>query len=221
METIAVVADDRERGSGVIEALRGAEGVKVEVEHLELGDYLVGEKLIFERKTLRDLAVSIVQGRLFTQMQRLAACSRRGVLLLEGTGKDLREVQVSREAMQGALITTTLLMDIPILRSRCAEESARLMLYAGQQVEGRISGGIYRHGYRPRGRRRQQLYVLQGLPGVGPGRAERLLEAFGNVEGVMSASEEELAEVAGIGPKTAESIRSILREEEPPYETGD
>jgi ERCC4-type nuclease len=219
VKDIAVVADDRERGSGVIRSLQEAEGATVAVERLQTGDYRVGIRLLFERKTLPDFALSIVQGRLFSQMQRLASCERRGVLLLEGTGKDLANVSVRRESMQGALITTSLLMDIPVLRSRCAEESARLMLYAARQVAGRVSGGVYRHGYRPRGRRRRQLHVLQGLPGVGPGRAEKLLEAFGNVERVMAASEEELSEVDGIGAKTAHSIRLILREQPPPYIT--
>ena len=219
MTLIKVTADDRERGAGVIRALKKADEVKVDVQRLGTGDYMVGDRLVFERKTLPDFAVSIVQGRLFSQNQRLAESDRRAVLLLEGTGKDLRDVSVDREALQGALITTTLLMDIPILRSRSPEESARLMLYGARQVERRISGGIYRHGYRPRGERKRKLYVLQGLPGVGPERAERLLETFGNVEGVMAASEEQLAEVPGIGPKTAASIRSVLREEPPPYYT--
>lgn len=217
MDSFIIRADDRERGSGVIAALRGVAAVEVVVERLETGDYHVGEELLVERKSLPDLAVSIVQGRLFSQMKRVAKADRRGVLLLEGTGKDLRQVEVSRQAIQGALITTSLIMGIPILRSMSPEESARIMCYAGRQVNRHATGGIHRHGYRPRGRRRRQLHVLQGLPGVGPGRAERLLEAFGNVEKVMAAGAEELACVRGIGPKTAEAIRSVLRERSPSY----
>jgi Fanconi anemia group M protein len=56
------------------------------------------------------------------------------------------------------------------------------------------------------------LYVLQGLPGVGPTRAERLLAAFGSVENVMAASAEALREVEGIGKKTAQSVRWAVEE---------
>jgi Fanconi anemia group M protein len=56
------------------------------------------------------------------------------------------------------------------------------------------------------------LYVLQGLPGVGPARAEQLLEAFGTVEAVMTASVDDLTAVESIGPKTARSMRWVVEE---------
>jgi len=52
--------------------------------------------------------------------------------------------------------------------------------------------------------------VLQGLPGVGRERAEKLLETFGTVGGVMSAGEDELAAVEGVGRVTARKIREIV-----------
>jgi ERCC4-type nuclease len=60
-----------------------------------------------------------------------------------------------------------------------------------------------------------QLYVLQGLPGIGPERAERLLTQFGGVEAVMVASRRELQSVPGIGEKTAEAIRWLLAQDPP------
>ena len=71
----------------------------------------------------------------------------------------------------------------------------------------RASGGT-----RPSGKRKRQLYVLQGLPGVGPTRAQRLLAAFGSVEDVMTAPVEDLTEVEGIGSKTAQSVRWAVEE---------
>ncbi|MDI6775451.1 MAG: helix-hairpin-helix domain-containing protein [Verrucomicrobiota bacterium] len=56
------------------------------------------------------------------------------------------------------------------------------------------------------------MFILQGLPppGIGPGKAERLLAAFGSVEGVFGADTEELAEIEGIGRKTAQAIRDLI-----------
>jgi Fanconi anemia group M protein len=54
------------------------------------------------------------------------------------------------------------------------------------------------------------LFILQGLPGIGPARADRLLDTFGTVETVFTARAEELAEVSGIGEKTAERIRNLI-----------
>jgi len=51
---------------------------------------------------------------------------------------------------------------------------------------------------------------LDDLPGVGPETRKRLLRRFGSVENVRGATDEELTEVSGVGPATAETIRSRL-----------
>jgi hypothetical protein len=94
---------------------------------------------------------------------------------------------------------------LPLLRS--AKSLAQLpTLSAGMVVEfdpddGRTLGGtIARLNQRTatavtasgRG------YVLQGLPGVGPSLAPRLLLEFGSVERVITADEEELMRVRGV-----------------------
>ena len=106
---------------------------------------------------------------------------------------------MTREAIQGALISVSVILGIPVLRSRDAEESARLILYAGRQVQSVISGAVARAGHRPNSKRRTQLHILQGLPAVGPVRAARLLEKYGTVEAVLTARLEDLTLVAGRG----------------------
>jgi DNA excision repair protein ERCC-4 len=86
-QPLDIAADDRERESEVIESLRGISNVTVYVERLASGDYLADRRILFERKTLQDLARSIVDGRLFKQMVRLAKSKHKAVLILEGTGK--------------------------------------------------------------------------------------------------------------------------------------
>ena len=69
-----------------------------------------------------------------------------------------------------------------------------------------------RPGYRPKRKRARQLFLLQGLPGVGPERAARLLERFGSVQAVVTASLDDLATVDGIGEKTAAKMRWAVQE---------
>ena len=212
--SLHVVADDREEGSGVIEVLAAMDDVAVTVDRLSLGDYLVDEWLCVERKTLPDLAVSVADGRLFRQASRLANAKKRAVVLLEGTARDLADSDMRREALQGALITLTLRLDLSLLRAKTPDETARLLVYAARQMRRSQDGAVPRAsgGTRPSGKRKTQLYVLQGLPGVGPTRAERLLEAFGTVEAVVTASVDALTAVEGIGPKTARSVRWAVEE---------
>ncbi|MBM4161773.1 MAG: nuclease [Ignavibacteria bacterium] len=207
---IRIIVDDRESGSGVAHALMEMNGLEVEVRRLGLGDYCIDGNLLIERKTFGDLARSIRDGRLFQQGCRLASSPIRAAVILEGTADDLIRSHMRREAIQGALITLTIVLGIPVLRSRNPSESAHLMLYAARQM-GRISfRSLPRRGKRPRGKRKLQLHILQGLPGVGPGRAERLIETFKSVEAVVTATPDLLAEVQGIGIKTAQAIRNSV-----------
>jgi ERCC4-type nuclease len=82
---ITVIADDRECKNDVIKFLSDMKNVSVVVKRLSVGDYIVGNQLVFERKTLKDFAQSIVDGRLFRQAIRLANSKYKSVLILEGT----------------------------------------------------------------------------------------------------------------------------------------
>jgi ERCC4-type nuclease len=91
------------------------------------------------------------------------------------------------------------------------------MVYAARQIRLITSGTLPRKVKRPRGKCRTQLHLLQGLPGVGPERARCLLESFGSVEAVVTASTHELLKVSGIGVYTAEAIRWAVSEASCPY----
>ena len=212
--SIRIVADDRENAGGVIAALGQFGGVEVEVRRLEVGDYLVDGRFAVGRKTLPDFAQSLIDGRLFAQSARLVVGAARGVIVLEGTAADLDASRMSRESLQGALITLSVFQGVAILRARDAAETAQLLVFLARQAARVANDALPRPGYRPKRRRARQLYILQGLPGVGPERAARLLERFGSVERVASASTEDLAEVDGIGETTAENIRWSLGEPE-------
>ena len=209
---IHIIADDRERKSGVIQSLMMMKGITVQIKRLSIGDYHADNRLVFERKTLKDFASSLIDGRLFNQMIRLANSKSKGILILEGTGKDLAESGIKREAMQGALVTVALILGIPILRSREPYETTKLIVYATRQIRSIVKGGFQRHGYQPKNNRSRQLYILQGLPGVGRERAMRLLNNFGSVENVIIASSEELQSVDGIGKNIADKIKWAVSE---------
>jgi len=73
---------------------------------------------------------------------------------------------------------------------------------------------------RSKGWRKRALFILQGLPSVGPRRAGALLEVFGSVAAVVSASAEKLADVEGIGVGAATAILRAVGNEPPPGPAG-
>ena len=144
-------------------------------KELAFGDYWVNDQLIVERKTMRDFAESIIDGRIFTQAGSLAQRVEGVVFLLEGGMSQWEEINMRRECLQGAIITLTLLYGFPLLRSLHAEESARLMVYAAQQIQRSARETAYQHGRKPKRKRTRPLRILQALPGIGPERAEQTL----------------------------------------------
>lgn len=209
---LLVLADDRETVSNVPDILRKLPGIELQFGRLLVGDYEVDRRCVFERKTVTDFASSIVDGRLFIQAQRLARLNEPSAIILEGRAGELSKTGVSRESIQGALISLSLIYHLPVLRTLDPVETARLIVYAAHQLRRHESDAGCRYGRRPKRRRRMQLQVLQALPGIGPVRAELLLDRFGSVEAVMTASLERLAEVEGLGKKRAEAIREVLGE---------
>src|SRR5438876_2051999 len=129
---VQILADDRERTAPVVEVLRAMKGVEVICQRLKIGDYQINEWL-FERKTLLDFAASIKDGRLFSQANRLVSTGPSVAFILEGKASDLAQSKMRREALQGALISLSLIYQIPLLRSLDPGETAHLLLYAGQQ----------------------------------------------------------------------------------------
>jgi DNA excision repair protein ERCC-4 len=206
---LRIVVDYRERSSQVPHFLEQSGQAQLSFEQLTLGDYRTAEWL-FERKTLPDFAASIIDGRLFAQAYRLAASNLSTAIILEGTAQDLAGSRLHRSALQGAVVSLSLIYQLPVLRSRGPEDTAQLLLFAGRQLCRSYSDWAERSGRRPKRLRKLQLYILEGLPGIGPHKAAALLDYFGTVRGAMAASEEELCRVKGIHRITAAKIEWVL-----------
>ncbi len=209
-KAMTVIVDDPESRSDVCASLRKMESVSLRVERLKLGDYLIGGNLLVERKTIADYCVSIKEGRLFRQASELAAAPIRSAIILEGTTPDLQNAGMHREAIQGAIIPLTIVFGLPLLRSRNPEETARLLLYAAGQLGQRNCFPLRRRCIRCGMKYKQQMFILEEIPGIGPFRAEKLLDQFGSIRSVFLAAEEDLKKVPGIGRKTAATIIRVV-----------
>jgi DNA excision repair protein ERCC-4 len=216
---IDIIVDHRESNAPVLPLLRDRAECRVHLAQLKAGDYAIGGSLLFERKTIQDLVVAIIDGRLFSQAQRLSTAAARGVVVVEGPVSELSNHGMTWEAIQGALVTVAVFYGVPVLWARDARDTVNTMLFAAQQARTRTAGALRRFGYRPRGKRARQLYILQGLPMVGPERARRLLAHFGSVRGVISASAVELNAVDGIGDGLAKAITRMVEEPRAVYRT--
>jgi len=211
---LEIVVDHRERSTGVPEWLALRPEVRLEWRQLLVADYVIGESVAVERKTAADFVASIIDRRLFSQVERLTDSFVHPVLTIEGG--DLYGVrQVHPNAIRGALSYVALLRGIPILCTADAEDTAALLLIMARHAQHGLG---YQVPLRPKPRAdgpvQQQRRVLEALPGVGPTTARALLSHFGSVAAALMAREEELLAVAGIGATRARAIRAVL---DPPY----
>jgi ERCC4-type nuclease len=205
-----VVVDDRERAS-VVACHLCELGAEVEVARLPLGDFLVDGRLLVERKTVADLAASVCDGRLFRQAKRLAShADQRVCIILEGTSRDAGAAGVSREALQGAMVSLTLVFGLPVLRARDEHETARLVVYAAGQLARTALGISRRVAHRTRRGDRARLEMLQAIPGIGPRRALALLTRFGNVARLAASTPDSVAAVPGVGPTLASRVAWVI-----------
>jgi len=197
-----VVVDVYEREGRVRTALREL-GVETHVRRLPVGDYEASGAIV-ERKSVRDLHLSIISGRLWRQIARLRRVASRPYLLVEGADLDAGPLRV--ESVRGALIALGELA-IPVIRSADPEDSALWLRILGE---------------RPYRRRRatSALPVAQGptpaeamltaVPGISVVSARALLTRFGTIANIAAAGPESWPSVPGIGPARASSLAKAL-----------
>jgi len=205
---LKVIVDYREKASGIIDLL-SCEDIQVEVRKVPYGDYVINDAITMERKTAKDFLISIIDGRLFNQLSNLKRHCLSPILIIEGnpfkTGLAFDE-----SAIRGAIVSTQAVWYVPVVHSRSKQETKDIILMIGKQEETCMDVVPLRGGYRPKRLKSRQLFILQGLPKVGPTVAKRLLEHFRSVSKAINATVEDLLQVEGIGRITAEKIREVL-----------
>ena len=202
-----IVVDYREKGSKLVGLLENR--FTVQCKKLPYGDYQFNDFLTIERKTARDFLISIIDLRLFRQVANLKRYCPASLLLIEGDPYST-DLQFDHHAIRGALLSIQVAWQLPLHFSASVQESCDIMSDIARQAQTFSEGIPLRGGYRPRRIKSRQLYILQGLPGVGPKLAKRLLDTFHSVAAVMAATEAELQGVEGVGRSKAEDIRRVL-----------
>ena len=207
-----VFADVRESGSGILKELDGL-GVEVRVKQLDVADFQLSDRVGVERKTTEDFLQSLIDGRLLVQAKNLVVNFRKPLFIVEGeTLYGLRNIHPN--AIKGALIAIKIDFGIPIIYTKDVKESAEFLAgIAKREQLGKERDVVLREGKRTLSMPETQQFVVESLPNVGPGLAKKLLEHFGSVEAVFTASEVELQKVEGVGEKRAKEIKKIVASE--------
>ncbi|MBX0322536.1 DEAD/DEAH box helicase [Halomicroarcula sp. F13] len=211
-ETIEIVADQRELDSTIARDLSTRDGVETRLETLAVGDYVLSDRVVVERKTVADFLDTLTGGdrSMFEQVGDATRHYARPVVVVEG--EDLYGARnVHHRAINGALASLAVDFGASVMRTADEAETADLLetIAGREQDEGDREVSV--HGEKQsKTLAEQQEYVVTSVAEVGPVTARNLLEHFGSVEAVMTADHDDLLAVDGIGDVTADRIRDVV-----------
>jgi Fanconi anemia group M protein len=213
-----VIVDHREL-NGSLARLLAQEGISLEPSTVAVGDLVVSNRLVVERKTARDFVESVIDGRLMDQARTLKKNYDAPVVIVEGD-PFATSMQVSEEAISGAIAALGTSFNVPVLTVEDTRRAAQVVTAMARREHEESGPPKLRHDTGGRSLPDQQQFLLEGLPKVSSTLARRLLEHFGSPGAALSATEEELEDVDGIGPTTATAIHEVLHERtETPWQT--
>jgi ERCC4-type nuclease len=177
---------------------------------LAVGDFILSDRVVVERKTTSDFLSSVIDGRLFKQLGELKHNFEKPILFIEGEEMN-EEKRIHVNALRGALASIALDYAIPILWTRNVKETAGLIYWIArrEQLDEKRTVAI-RGSKKMRSVKEAQEFLVAGLPGISTVRAKEILKHFGSPLKFFLAEEKEVVKVKKLGKKTAEKIKKIL-----------
>ena len=210
---VEIVIDQRELDSPIARDLSTREGIETRLETLEVGDYVLSDRVAVERKTIEDFLSTLLDAErsLFDQVGDLVTHYGRPILILEGEQDLYAERDVHPNAIRGALASLAVDFGLSILWTRDADDTTDLLATIATREQETADREVSVHGGKSKKTlAEQQEYVVASIADIGPVTARSLLRALGSVDAVLTADREELLEVEGVGEVTADRIRDVI-----------
>ncbi|MCU4719347.1 DEAD/DEAH box helicase [Halapricum hydrolyticum] len=217
-ETVEIVVDQRELDSTIARDLSKRDEIETRLETLEVGDYVVSDRVVVERKTVSDFLDTLTGGdrSLFEQVKDSARYYDRPVVIIEGDGL-YGERNVHPNAIRGALASLAVDFGASVVRTDDEDDTAAMLAVLATREQEQADRAVSAHGEKQaKTLPEQQEYVVASIADVGPVTAQSLLAHFGSVEAALTADADELQAVEGVGEITAERIREVVGSEYDP-----
>ncbi len=208
---VVIIADNRERNSGVPEILSSM-GATVVFKQLDVADYIISNMVGIERKSASDFISSIFDGRLFDQASRLSDVYERAIIIIEEELAKLETLVRNPQIIRGAIVSLIIKYGVNIIFSNSIEETAELIKLAAEHEQKAGKKVAIKHKPKLSTIRDWQINIIGSLPGIGPKLAEKLLLRFTTVRSVFQAKSSELEAILG-----GERTKKILEIIDAPY----
>ena len=215
----SIIIDSRESSNRLPKILKEL-GADIKSKKLDVGDYIVSDRLIIEYKQYSDFIRSIIDGRLFqspspdqeSQLVRLAS-QPYPLMIIEYDSK-ADNSQIKLNSLMGAISSILLDFQISLVVTQNESESASLIYQLAKREQGKGSSKHQIPSYTKKEQRVEtiQLFMLAAIPGINLTKARELLNTFKSIAKITNADIEELISVPSIGPKLAKRIHMTLHQ---------
>ena len=208
---VLIKADYREKGSPVLKELIASK-VDVDLEQLQIGDYLLSDYAVVEFKTVRDFVDSILDGRLLSQLKELKQY-KSPLLIIEGEDDIYSQRRIHPNAIRGMIAAITINFKIPIFQTKNPKDTAALLRVIAEREQINDKNDFQMHTSKPSTENELLEYVISAFPGIGGRLAPFLLKEFGTIKNIVNAQEADLQKVELIGKKKAKDIKDLVNKE--------
>jgi len=203
LEKVEIVCDFREEE--IVKLLK-ALGLKVSVISLPVGDFIVDD-VIIERKSYDDFINSIIDKRIFYQVEQMKQNYSKVILILEG----FSETRINENALKGALASLLVDEKVSLVQTINAYDTAKLLFWIAKKKNSNVQRMAFKIvDKKGKNLKEMQETIVSALPGISLKMARRLLKRFKTVRKIFLSSESELMKVKGIGEKIAKRIKEVL-----------
>ncbi len=215
---IKVIVDTREPKE-LVSILKLHPQIDVEVKQLELGDIIINDILIIERKNCTslenatDFENSIIdkEKRLFTQSERLKLQDDYiPIILLEGNCYNNSKRMLIQQ-VDGAISFLVSIQKISVLITYNLNHTAYLIAKLGTHQQDGLGYELGLRSKSPEKLLDKKAFVLEGITGVSAKIAKELLEHFGTIQTISNSTVDDLIKIDGIGKMKASKIIEVLQ----------
>jgi ERCC4-type nuclease len=200
-----------------------------EVKQLPVGDIWIGD-LIIERKSVKDLEASILDGRYREQRGRiLAHCQENAVkplYIIEG-GLSSHTGRLTTSAIMKFINRLVFHYNMPVVQTGSLKETADLLRAIVEQQQEKpeslrmktdlvkVADGLHvQKKVNAQDPRQFSIASLSQCPGVSVKMAEALVTTFGSLKGVMEAPVKDIENVKvgtrKVGPVVSKRLKELL-----------
>lgn len=194
-----IIIDFREKNSLVPSEIMKLD-LEIEFKELKVGDYLI-KNTIIERKTILDLISSIINKRVFKQLEEIKQYPNH-LLLIEGSFDNLEDNRI-----KGFLLSCALKFQIPLIFSKDEKDTANYIRLIANKKEKVTPINPKKKANSPN----QELeFILESFPKIGPATSKKVLKEFLTLKEIFNKTKEELELYLG---KNSENFLEILKRE--------